>query len=74
MDWQPIETAPKTVQPMTAYPEYLLLWNGFHRGVGHYQEPHYDGDTEWWSETGEPIEPPPTHWMPLPPPPINTER
>lgn len=47
---------------------FVLIWNGFHVGVGYYQ---LDDDDPieggfWFSETGEFIEPAPTHWMPLP--------
>lgn len=67
--WRTIESAPKTsdTQPL---PNYVLMYNGYHIGVGWRQMPDDpDFGPRFWSETGEPIEPPPTHWQPLPPPP-----
>jgi hypothetical protein len=49
--------------------EFVLLYNGFWRGVGKKTTPCDDSDFEWEDETGEYINPYPTHWMPLPPPP-----
>ena len=71
-EWQPIETAPKGGQhPYHQQPEgrstFILVWNGNHVGVAYGQIEL--GQLEWWGEDGEPVEPPPTHWMPLPPPP-----
>lgn len=60
--WQPIETAPKDGT-------FFLAWNGNWRGVAQYFEPAYEDDPIWVDETTEFIHPPPTHWMPLPPPP-----
>lgn len=60
--WKPIEEAPKDGTP-------FLAWNGCWRGVAMYYEPSYPDDTPWVGETTEFIEPPPTHFMPLPPPP-----
>lgn len=65
--WRPIETAP--LSPDIGLPVYILLWNGFHVGVGFRRRPNYPDDPEFCDETGEFIEPQPTHWMPLPPPP-----
>lgn len=73
--WQPIENARTgAYHPYEKQPEYkvdaaefLLVWNGYHRGVA------YGLDTGegvcWWDEGGDPVEPPPTHFMPLPDPP-----
>lgn len=55
--WQPIHTAPML--------ELVFAWNGERRGIGHPSRII----TRWiWSD-GQPISPPPTHWMPLPEPP-----
>jgi hypothetical protein len=43
---------------------FLLVYNGHHIGVGWGR--NGDEGIEWWGEDGEPIEPAPTHWMPLP--------
>lgn len=69
MTWQPIETAPKTEYPI--FHEGVIAWNG--RSVAHVTwcgrwEYANDGDTM-------PMEPQPTHWMPLPAPPTpNDDR
>ena len=61
-DWRPIEEAPRDGTP-------FLAWNGHWRGVAMYFEARYEGDIEWVDEQTNYIEPEPTHWMPLPPPP-----
>jgi len=58
--WRPIETAPKDGT-------LLLATNGKWRGTTKYHEPLYEGDPPWVDEYTEFIEPPVTHWMPLPP-------
>lgn len=66
--WQPIETAPDSVQG--EYPDYGLYWNGHHVGVGYtYVEDDGEDTRRFSDEGGEFIEPPPTHWQPLPAPP-----
>jgi hypothetical protein len=66
--WQPIESYHDG-----AY--MIVVWNGEREFFGFYQEP--DG---WFADQdGElvRIDPPPTHWMPLPEPPTedaNTEQ
>lgn len=78
-EWQAIETAPKGYTPPYSKrvdaSQFLLLWNGYHRGVGYGELSDDDCDdaVHWWSEDGCPIEPRPTHWMPLPEPPENHE-
>jgi hypothetical protein len=69
--WQPIETAPKdNPAPHWTPAHWLLLGNQHHAGVGRWYEDDYD--QQWVDEHLEPIEPPPTHWMPLPDPPMIT--
>lgn len=62
-----LENAPRTnLHTPIEKPRYIRLWNGHHAGVGYI---HDDGDdVDFYSETGEPIEPPPTHWQPNTPP------
>ena len=71
-EWQPIKTAPKGGEhPYSRQIEdrstFIVAWNGHHAGVGWGQIEL--GELLWWDETGEPITPKPTHWMPLPPEP-----
>lgn len=67
MQWRPIETAPKEKG------KYLLGWNRHHSGVIQYWPRAYEDDPEWVDESTEFIEPPVTHWMPLPPPPAGEQ-
>jgi hypothetical protein len=55
-------------------PNYVLVFNGYHVGTGYRQVPNYEGDPEWCDETGAFIEPPVTHWMPLPAAPARTGK
>lgn len=66
MTWKAIETAPLH--------ETVLLWNGDEVVTGSRDGTHCD----WWSdydmgdyESGLPMVPQPTHWMPLPAPPVD---
>ena len=66
--WRPIETAPKDADGILvyapAYPNAPVGEACFHEGTGW-----------WWVGTApgdyyaDPIQPPPTHWLPLPAPP-----
>jgi hypothetical protein len=73
MGWRPIETAPKgSEHPYSDLPlaaEFVLVWNGHHRGVAYLEWDDYDSLYRWFDEGGESVEPEPTHWMPLPEPP-----
>lgn len=64
--WVPIETAdhgtPKSAE-VWASPD-MLLFDGSWICVGSYNV----GEEEWWDAAG-PLNPQPTHWQPLPPPP-----
>jgi hypothetical protein len=57
-DWQPIETAPKDGTDILVYDNGVMFVTSW---------VDVDGWQGWW-ETGR-VEPPPTHWMPLPDPP-----
>lgn len=62
MDWQPIESAPDSIGD-------VILWNGKRVFFG------WISDDGWHDGTNvdhrdEPEEPQPTHWMPLPKPPV----
>jgi hypothetical protein len=78
MEWRPIETASPAVEvPETSFrrPQYVLVGH-FKNGyvfVGYRYQPNYPDDPEWCDESGEFIEPQPTHWMPLPAPPASDE-
>jgi hypothetical protein len=49
---------------------WVLVWNGYWRGVGKYYQSDYEMPEETWvDESGDWINPLPTHWMPLPDPP-----
>jgi hypothetical protein len=76
MDWQPIETAPKDGTSM-------LL---FYKSVGVvYGDFDHIGTCDWWITFSEPgkttdwiqwylaTEEDPTHWMPIPPAPIDAK-
>lgn len=69
--WQSADTAP--VWCGGGLPPYCLVSNGCHTGVGYRREPDYDGDPEWLSEDSLYIDPPVTHWMPLPASPKPTD-
>lgn len=71
-DWQAAETAP--MWDWKGRPPYVTVFNGNHVGVGYRTSPNYSDDPEWCDETGEFIEPPVTHWMPLPLPPDGSPR
>lgn len=62
MEWQTIETAPKD-------DETILIWNKFVVIAATYHYTDDDGEVYWtdggWSGTA-------THWLPAPPPPVNT--
>jgi hypothetical protein len=66
MNWQAIETAPKDMAP------YLFLVNGFciqgFRDAAGGLQAQTEISPHWRVMRGKP-----THWMPLPPPPLETE-
>ena len=65
-EWQPIETAEKSSR-------FRLVWCPERRNT-HLACWWFDGDREGWSEmSGGWLEQEPTHWMPIPPPPVQTD-
>lgn len=56
-EWQPIETAPRDGT-------WLLLWDGGCRLIGHFYPP----EGRWDNADGDELKP--THWTPLPEPPV----
>ena len=77
-EWRTIESAPYS--DPGKYANYFLVWNGHHRGVAFRQKDRHGlddddwKDPEFWDEGGGPIEPQPTHWMPLPSPPTGEKK
>lgn len=67
--WRPIHEVPITPNE-PVYPTYVEMFNGHHVGIGYAQESYDDENVlEFWSETGEPIEPKPTMCRTIDPPP-----
>lgn len=71
-EWQPIETAPEKKDILVAAPDKdsgWVAWVDWYNGGGHQNESS-------WSTFPRLVWLPmlPTHWMPLPPPPVETER
>ncbi len=68
MEWQPMETAPKDGTGILTYPHFR---------VTHYATEDIHPGEGWVDEFDDGIEQfvamrtPPTHWMPLPPPPAD---
>ena len=60
--WQPIETAPKNGTRILTFPGPIAYWNGLYR---RWINP---ADPDAFSFTG------PTHWMPLPAPPLEARE
>lgn len=70
MEWQPIETAPKDGTPI-----WLYTASGQCEGYWNYGEWVQDAIYCTYDGTGGPaFECSPTHWMPLPPPPVHQEE
>ena len=61
--WQPIETAPRAG-------ELVLTWNGNRLHVAQHDRVEGDWVSSFKTVTKRlTVQPAPTHWMPLPPPP-----
>jgi len=66
--WRPICEVPITPNE-PVYPIYVEMFNGHHVGIGYAQESYDDENVlEFWSETGEPIEPKPIMFRTIDPP------
>jgi hypothetical protein len=69
--WRPIETAPKDETPILAYcpndlpTVYVIMWNSY---MDTYRKKLYENWVEAGGEQYEVFYP--THWMPLPEPPV----
>lgn len=61
MDWLPIESAPEN--------ELVLTHHAFGKGLEGWAVADRRGE-DWYCSGGKML--PPTHWMPLPPPPAST--
>lgn len=64
MDWQPIETAPKDGTELLVHPFDVVRWRAEHGGFW-YADRVSEIDGDWLEED-------PTHWMPLPNPPVES--
>ena len=66
MEWQPIETAPNDWSGVLLYESCADRNNDV--GEGYFASTDYDGDGEWHWENNDIAHP--THWMHLPPAPV----
>lgn len=68
MNWQKIETAPKGdgIYPVLD-PIKILVWDGAYIYIAFWNGISWD-DGDFFNDLGEM-----THWMPLPPPPIDED-
>lgn len=66
-DWQPIETAPRDGARILVWPTRAFGQLFIEIGLR-------DFDGAWFTDDASPIDPPPTHWMPLPEPPAEARR
>jgi len=65
--WQPIETAPKDVEVLV-FDEGVITISLWIDEDGEGDDGRLKG---WWEQSSNSlIDPPPTHWMPLPDPPV----
>ena len=72
MEWQPIETAPRGVWFLA-----IERWNNVNNYYAcKYDTEDDDGQRYYSAACGQyvTVEPEPTHWMPLPPPPTELHR
>lgn len=77
-EWQPIETAPKDGTPILVFSPYEKRDEPTNIIVARYGtangEEFWDYCEEMLSNVSGEIDPSPTHWMPLPPPPKGGEK
>lgn len=71
--WRPIESAPKNIYVLAYFPDATEQERILIAGLLEFQG---DPDpAEWWEISADahpnPIDVTPTHWMPLPPPPVS---
>lgn len=67
-EWQPIATAPKDgTRVLVAAPSHLTMIGAWLEKRVTYME------GKWWSNNA-PIIPDPTHWQPLPEPPVSAQE
>lgn len=62
-EWQPIETAPKDGTEILVFDDGAYIVTPWIEG---------DDQSGWWDNGF--MDPPPTHWMPLPAPPERTAQ
>jgi hypothetical protein len=77
MEWQLIESAPKDGTPVLLWGQWAGEINGIYKvpgmEIGYYTGPSGDYAGFEWAATGGDayaVWGKPTHWMPLPPPPV----
>ena len=73
MDWQPIETAPRDGTVFMAYRRDAGILNIHYVSPADLNVGSDDYECRWWTTDGQDLTSDmPTHWMPLPLPPITT--
>lgn len=77
-EWMPIEGVPVgTLHPYDrreGAATFVHYWNGLHQGIGYAVEDDDYGEIRYVDESGDYIEPRPTHYRPLPVPPASGEK
>ena len=70
--WYPIDSAPRDGTPVVLFWPFVTQDGIVHSG--YFYKPASDVAAFWYSDLVNLGATPPTHWMPLPPPPSNGER
>lgn len=73
-DWQPIETAPKDGTRVLLLTEHVGVSIGFFGPKYSLYGINYGDDWGYGCSWRDSIQPPPTHWMPLPDPPVSLDQ